>query len=70
MNELNNSVDGNGKAVRTTIVGGRPPGRGRGRREIPHGVEALIKKAAVDASFRQVLLDKRAERPYGRGKRK
>lgn len=43
-----------------TIVGGRPAGttdRGRG---IPRGMELLIKRAAVDASFRADLLSRRA----------
>ena len=35
-------------AVRTTIVGGRPPGSGRGHGEIPRGLEILLKKAHVD----------------------
>jgi hypothetical protein len=48
-------------AVRTTIVGGRPPGSGRGLGEIPRGIEVLVKKASVDAKFRRLLLDKRAE---------
>jgi len=48
-------------AVRTTIVGGRPPGAGKGVGEIPRGIEVLVKKASVDAGFRKVLLEKRAE---------
>jgi len=47
--------------VRTTIVGGRPPGAGRGLGNVPRGVEVLIKKAAVDAAFRDCLLDERAD---------
>lgn len=50
--------DGTGQGH--TIVGGRPAGttdRGRG---IPRGMELLIKRAAVDASFRADLLVKRA----------
>lgn len=49
------------EAVRTTIVGGRPPGSGKGLGDIPRGLEVLIKKAAVDAEFRRLLLEKRAE---------
>jgi len=48
-------------AVRTTIVGGRPPGSGKGIGPIPRGIEVLVKKAAIDAAFRELLLEKRAE---------
>lgn len=48
-------------AVRTTIVGGRPPGAGTSIGPIPHGMELLVKKAAVDPEFRSVLLARRAE---------
>ena len=48
-------------AVRTTIVGGRPPGSGRGLGEIPRGIEVLVKKASVDAEFRRLLLERRAD---------
>lgn len=47
-------------AVRTTIVGGRPPGSGTGIGTIPHGLEVLLKKAAVDEAFRGLLLARRA----------
>jgi hypothetical protein len=47
-------------AVRTTIVGGRPPGSGQPVGDIPRGMEVLVKKAAVDAGFRDVLLSRRA----------
>ena len=47
-------------AVKTTIVGGRPPGPGKPVGPIPRGIEVLIKKAAVDPEFRTVLLEKRA----------
>jgi hypothetical protein len=43
-------------AVRTTIVGGRPPGSGQPLGDIPRGIEVLVKKAAVDAQFKQLLL--------------
>ena len=34
---------------------------GRSGRGIPRGIEVLVKKASVDAEFRQLLLEKRAE---------
>ena len=46
-------------AVRTTIVGGRPPGSGRSSEKAPRGIEVLIKKAAVDRTFKALLLKKR-----------
>lgn len=46
--------------VRTTIVGGRPPGSGQSVGPIPRGIEVLVKKASVDPAFRQVLLEERA----------
>jgi hypothetical protein len=49
------------EAVRTTIVGGRPPGSGQSVGNIPRGIEVLVKKAAVDPSFRELLLERRAE---------
>jgi len=49
------------EAVRTTIVGGRPPGCGQGIGNIPRGVEVLVEKAAVDAAFRADLLEKRSK---------
>ena len=48
------------EAVRTTIVGGRPPGSGQQLGAIPRGVEVLVKKASVDEEFREVLLAERA----------
>lgn len=47
-------------AVKTTIVGGRPPGCGSSIGPIPRGIEILIKKAAVDPEFRTVLLEQRS----------
>ncbi len=47
-------------AVRTTIVGGRPPGSGRAVGAVPRGIEVLLKKAAVDGEFRTALLARRA----------
>jgi hypothetical protein len=46
-------------AVRTTIVGGRPPGSGKNVGNVPRGIEVLVKKAAVDPEFREVLLASR-----------
>lgn len=48
------------EAVRTTIVGGRPPGSGQSVGPIPRGIEVLIKKAAVDPDFKELLLQQRA----------
>ena len=48
------------EAVRTTIVGGRPPGSGKATGEVPQGIELLVKKAAVDGAFRRRLLEARA----------
>lgn len=47
-------------AVKTTIVGGRPPGCGQPIGPIPRGLEILLKKAAVDPEFKAMLLAKRA----------
>jgi len=47
------------EAVRTTIVGGRPPGSGKPLGPIPRGIDVLVKKAAVDPSFRALLLSDR-----------
>ena len=44
------------ETVRTTIVGGRPPGSGQPVGPIPRGIEILLKKASVDAEFRELLL--------------
>ena len=52
---------GEAEAVRTTIVGGRPPGGGANVGDVPRGVEVLLKKAAVDPKFKKLLLGKRAE---------
>jgi len=45
------------EAVRTTIVGGRPPGSGQPIGPVPRGIEILLKKAVVDPEFRKLLLD-------------
>ena len=48
------------EAVYTTIVGGRPPGCGTDVGDVPRGIEVLVKKAAVDAEFKALLLEARA----------
>jgi hypothetical protein len=48
-------------AVKTTIVGGRPPGCGKMLGEIPRGIEVLVKKASVDPAFRAMLLERRSK---------
>ena len=48
-------------AVKTTIVGSRPPGPGKGLGPIPRGIEVLIKKAAVDPAFKRLLIETRDE---------
>lgn len=45
------------ESVRTTIVGGRPPGSGKPLGPLPRGIEVLLKKAAVDSAFRKLLLE-------------
>ncbi|MCL2709747.1 MAG: Os1348 family NHLP clan protein [Planctomycetaceae bacterium] len=45
------------ESVRTTIVGGRPPGSGQPLGPVPRGIEILLKKAVVDPEFRKLLLD-------------
>ena len=47
------------EAVRTTIVGGRPPGSGQKVGPIPRGIEVLLRKAAVDPAFKELLLRER-----------
>ncbi len=51
---------GEAEAIRTTIVGGRPPGTSKAVGHIPRGLEVLIKKAAVDPPFKKLLIEKRA----------
>jgi hypothetical protein len=48
-------------AVKTTIVGGRPPGSGKPVGDVPRGIEVLVKKASVDPAFNELLLRKRSE---------
>ena len=47
------------EAVRTTIVGGRPPGSGQKVGPIPRGIEILLRKASVDPAFKDLLLANR-----------
>ncbi len=54
-------------AVRTTIVGGRPPGPGQGVGSVPRGIEVLVKKAAVDPAFKALLLTERSAAAAGIG---
>jgi len=49
------------EAVRTTIVGARPPGSGKSIGDIPRGIEVLVKKASVDAEFKKLVVEKRSE---------
>ena len=49
------------EAVRTTIVGGRPPGSGQSLGPIPRGIEVLVKKASIDPDFAELLLQDRLE---------
>ena len=48
------------EAVRTTIVGGRPPGSGQPSANVCRGWEVLLKKASVDPVFKRSLLKRRA----------
>ena len=45
------------ESVRTTIVGGRPPGSGKPLGPLPRGIEILLKKASVDGEFKTLLLN-------------
>jgi hypothetical protein len=47
------------RAVKTTIVGGQPPGNDRPLASVPVGIEELLLMAAVDPAFRDALLDDR-----------
>jgi hypothetical protein len=58
---MSNARKDEAKAVRTTIVGGRPPGSGRNNVPVPRGIEVLVKKASVDAEFRELLLKQRGK---------
>jgi len=52
---------GSWEAVVTTIVGGRPPASRRTVQNVPRGIEVLLKKAAIDAAFRDHLLQTRSQ---------
>jgi hypothetical protein len=54
-----NAPEDEREAVRTTIVGGRPPGSGRSNITVPRGIEVLVKKAAVDPEFCELLFAQR-----------
>ena len=56
---MSNAQNNEKEAVRTTIVGGRPPGCGRSNVPVPKGIEVLVKKAAVDPEFRELLFAQR-----------
>jgi len=58
---MSNAQNHEAEAVRTTIVGGRPPGSGRNNITVPRGIEVLVKKASVDAGFRELLLKQRGK---------
>jgi hypothetical protein len=47
-------------AAKTTIVGGRQLASGKIVDAVPRGIEILLKKAAVDESFRKTLLSERS----------
>jgi len=51
----------NKQAVKTTIVGGQPPGNQRPLPPIPLGIEHLLSMAAVDPRFGQALLQQREQ---------
>jgi hypothetical protein len=55
------------QTARTTIVGGGPPGSGRCTGTIPRGIEVLVKKAAVDPAFRELLFEQRGAAATGIG---
>lgn len=56
----NDSTSSEKPAVKTTIVGGRPPGSGKESDSVPRGIEILVKKASVDSGFKEALLKERA----------
>jgi hypothetical protein len=47
------------RAVKTTIVGGQPPGNDRSLPPVPVGIEELLGMAAVNADFARALRDDR-----------
>lgn len=50
-----------GPTVKTTIVGGQPPGNERAPGGIPVGVEELLSMAAVEPEFAQALMERPEE---------
>jgi hypothetical protein len=52
---------GGGEMAATTIVGARPVARGQVVRDIPRGLEVLLKKASLDSEFRCQLLRERSQ---------
>jgi hypothetical protein len=54
------STAGGGEMAGTTIVGARPLMQGTQVRNIPRGIEVLLKKASLDAEFRSRLLRERS----------
>lgn len=51
--------DGRTPSPRTTIVGGRPPENDRRGPPVPTGIQRLLRLAAVDADFRNRLVEQR-----------
>jgi hypothetical protein len=49
----------NKRPVKTTIVGGQPPGNERPLQNIPVGIEQILAMAAVDDEFAKALLENR-----------
>lgn len=47
-------------AVKTTIVGGQPPGNDRQQQPVPVGIEELLTLAAVDDELARVLVEDRS----------
>jgi hypothetical protein len=57
-----NSLSANGlEGSMTTIVGARPPTTAKRLREVPRGLEVLVKKASIDPGFRARLLRERSK---------
>lgn len=59
-NTENKNTPSEKPAVKTTIVGGRPPGSGKETSSVPRGIEILVKKASIDPTFKEALLKERA----------
>ncbi len=52
---LSGKHQGDKQAVKTTIVGGQPPGNDRAMQPVPVGIEQLMAMAAVDPDFAEAL---------------